>query len=125
MIIAIAGSTVFFVISILYVLVAIGLPLGEFMMGGKYKKAPNRIRFIIGFSVIVQWFAIIILLQTAGLIPLFFSSSVTKGICFFFASYLSLNVGMNLLSESKKEKYIMTPLSIIAAASFWLTALAG
>ncbi len=106
MITAVVGSTVFFIISIVYVLVALGLPFGEFIMGGKYRKAPNEIRYIIGISILVQWFAIIILLQTAGLLPLLFSSDITKAICFFFAVYLSLNVGMNLLSKSKKEKYI-------------------
>ena len=125
MIIAIVGSVIFFLISILYVLIALGLPLGEFVMGGKYRSMPNNMRYVIGFSALVQWFAIIVLLQTAGLIPLLFSARATRGICFFFAVFLSLNVVMNLFSQSKKEKYTMTPLSIIVAVSFWLTAFAA
>jgi hypothetical protein len=124
MTIAIIGSTVLCLISILYILVALGFPLGAFVMGGKYQIVPNKIRYMVGFSVIIQWFAAIIILQTGGLVPLFFSVGVTKGICIFFAVYLSLNVIMNLLSKSKKEKYTMTPLSIIAAISFWMTAFA-
>lgn len=124
MTIAIIGSTVLCLISILYILVALGFPLGAFVMGGKYQIVPNKIRYMVGFSVIIQWFAAIIILQTGGLVPLFFSVGVTKGICIFFAAYLSLNVIMNLLSKSKKEKYTMTPLSIIAAISFWMTAFA-
>ncbi len=39
---------------------------------------------------------------------------------YFFAAYFSLNVVMNLFSKSKKEKILMTPLSLIASACLWL-----
>ena len=37
--------------------------------------------------------------------------------------YLSLNTVMNFFSKSKKEKYIMTPLSFVTSMCFWITAL--
>lgn len=55
--------------------------------------------------------------------PLWFSFKSTKIICTVMAVYLSLNVVMNFISKSRKEKYIMTPLSFLTAACFWLTAL--
>jgi len=39
------------------------------------------------------------------------------------AIYLSFNTIMNFISKSKKEKYVMTPLSFVAAICFWITAL--
>jgi len=39
------------------------------------------------------------------------------------AVYLSLNTIMNFVSKSKKEKYIMTPLSFVTAICFWITVL--
>ncbi len=39
------------------------------------------------------------------------------------ASYLSLNTIMNAISRSKKERFIMTPLSLISAICFWITTL--
>jgi len=39
------------------------------------------------------------------------------------AVYLSLNTVMNFISKSRKERYIMTPLSAITAVCFWITAL--
>lgn len=39
-----------------------------------------------------------------------------------FAAYLSLNTIMNMISKSRKEKYVMTPLSLIAGICFWITA---
>jgi hypothetical protein len=107
---------------IITVLVAFGLPLGEFTMGGNYKILPVKLRILALISVFIQLFAMLIILQAGGFIPLFFSFRTTKFICFFFAFYLSLNTIMNFTSRSKKEKYVMTPLSFIAAICYWLTA---
>lgn len=118
---AIIGALLFFGIGVMTVLVACGLPLGEFTMGGQYKILPKKFRIMAIVSVAVQLFAIIIILQAGGFIPLFFSFKITKYITFFFAAYLTLNTIMNLSSKSKKEKYVMTPLSFIAAICYWIT----
>lgn len=62
-------------------------------------------------------------LTMGGFIPLWFSENATKIICIVMAVYLSFNTVMNLISKSKKEKYIMTQLSAISAVCFWITAL--
>ena len=123
MIISITGSIVFFIASIIYILLVLGLPFGEFAMGGKYKVMPGGMRIVCAVSVLIQWFAIMILLQTSGILPLIFSINVTKGLCIFFAVYLTLNSVMNGFSKSKKERIFVTPLSIIAAICFWITVL--
>ena len=125
MIIALIGSMAFIFVAILYALLALGFPYGEFAMGGKYIVMPKRMRIVCGFSVCVQLFAIIILLQTASIIPSLFSIGLTKAICFFFAAYLTLNTFMNLLSNSRKEKWVMTPLALLTAICFWITAIAA
>ncbi|WP_455660783.1 hypothetical protein [Pradoshia sp.] len=123
MIIALIGSVSFLLVAILYALLALGFPYGEFAMGGKYIVMPVRMRIACGFSVFIQLFAIIILLQTANVIPYLFSSNMTKGICYFFACYLTLNVLLNVVSVSRKEKRVMTPLSLLTAFCFWITAI--
>ena len=120
---SILGAVLFGVIAIMTVLVACGLPLGEFTMGGQHKILPKKFRLASVVSVAIQIFAIIIILQAGGFIPLWLSFKVTKYICFFFAAYLSLNTIMNMISKSKKEKYVMTPISLIAGICFWITAL--
>lgn len=62
-------------------------------------------------------------LTMGGIISLWFSENVTKIICVIMAIYLSLNTVMNCISKSRKEKFIMTPLSLISAICFWITAL--
>ena len=119
---SIIGAVLFGIIAVMTVLVACGLPLGEFTMGGQHKILPKKFRVAAVISFFIQIFAMIIILQAGGFIPLCFSIKLTKYICFFFAAYLSLNTIMNMISKSKKEKYVMTPISLIAAICFWITA---
>ena len=119
---SILGAVLFGIIAIMTVLVACGLPLGEFTMGGQHKILPKKLRVVAVISVAIQIFAMIIILQAGGFIPLCLSFKLTKYICFFFAAYLSLNTIMNMLSKSRKEKYVMTPISLIAGICFLITA---
>ena len=119
---SILGAVLFGIIAIMTVLVACGFPLGEFTMGGQHKILPKKLRVAAVISVAIQIFAMIIILQAGGFISLWLSFKVTKYICSFFASYLSLNTIMNMISKSRKEKYVMTPLSLIVGICFWITA---
>ena len=119
---SILGAVIFGVIATMTVLVACGLPLGEYTMGGQHKVLPKNLRVAAVISVAIQFFTMIIILQAGGFIPLWFSFKVTKYICFFFAAYLSLNTIMNMISKSRKERFVMTPLSLIAGICFWITA---
>ena len=119
---SILGTVLFGVIAIMTVLVACGFPLGEFTMGGQHKILPKKFRVMAVISVAIQIFAMIIILQAGGFIPLWLSFKVTKYICFFFAAYLFLNTVMNMISKSRKEKYVMTSLSLITGICFWITA---
>lgn len=121
--IAIIGASTFSVAIILSILLICGLPLGEFTMGGQYKVFPKKLRIVLVLQLAIQIFFVIIVLQMGGIIPLLFSGNVTKIICVVMAAYLSLNTVMNCISKSKKEKFIMTPLSLISAICFWVTAL--
>ena len=121
--VAIIGASVFSIVIVLSFLIICGLPLGELTMGGQYKVFPKKLRIILVTQLILQIFFVVIILQMGGFISLWFSSKVTKIICIVMAIYLSLNTFMNCVSKSKKEKYVMTPLSAISAICFWITAL--
>ena len=121
--IAIIGASVFSIVCVLSFLIICGLPLGELTMGGQYKVFPKKLRIILVIQLILQIFFVVIILQMGRFVPLWFSESTTKIICIVMAVYLSLNTVMNFISKSKKERYIMTPLSVITAVCFWITAL--
>ena len=119
---AILGAVIFGVIATMTVLVACGLPLCVFTMVEKHKILQKNLRVVAVISVAIQIFAMNIILQAGGFISLWFSFKVTKYICFFFAAYLSLNTIVNMISKSRKERFVMTPLSLIAGICFWITA---
>lgn len=120
---AIIGAIAFSVVIILSVLIICGLPLGELTLGGRYKVFPKKLRLVLATQLILQLFFLIVILQLGGFIPLWFSEKVTGIIGIVMAVYLSLNTIMNFLSRSRKERYVMTPLSFTAALCFWITAL--
>lgn len=119
---AIIGAGVFSIVIVISLLILCGLPFGELTMGGKYPVFPKKLRMILAIQLTLQIFFVVILLQTGNFLPRWFSENTTKRICIGMAVYLTWNTVMNLLSKSKKEKYIMTPLSAISALCFWLTA---
>lgn len=121
--ISIIGAGAFSFVIILTILIICGLPLGELTMGGQYKVFPPKLRIVLVTQLILQVFFVLIILQMGEIIPLLFSYNVTKIIGIVMAIYLSVNTVMNLISKSKKEKYIMTPLSFVTAICFWITAL--
>ena len=121
--IAIIGASTFAIVIVLSILIICGLPLGELTMGGQYKVFPKKLRIVLVTQLILQMFFEVIILQMGGFIPLWFSGNVTKIIGIIMAVYLSLNTVMNFISKSKKEKYIMTPISLISAICFWIVAL--
>lgn len=117
------GSITFLGAAILYILLSLGLPYGEYAMGGKYTVMPSRMRVVCAISVIIQLTAILYLLQAGDVLS--FGLPFDRGVCYFFAVYLALNSVMNLLSRSIKEKLVMTPLSFVTSICFWLTDVNG
>lgn len=120
---AIIGAGVFSIVIVLSFLIVCGFPLGELTMGGRYKVFPKKLRIVLVMQLIIQIFFVVIILQMGGLIPFWFSENATKIICIIMAVYLSFNTIMNFISKSKKEKYIMTPLSAISAVCFYIITL--
>jgi len=120
--ISVTGAVLLLAVAVMEVLLIFGLPLGEFTMGGRYRVLPPLLRVAAATSVILQLFGAAMIIQGGGLMNMWFSSGVTKIICFVFAGFFAVNTVMNLISPSKKEKYVMTPLAAIEAVCFAITA---
>ncbi len=115
------GSFIFAGAAVFYILLTLGLPYGEFAMGGKHRIMPSQMRVACAVSVVIQLLVILYLLQAGHVISI--GLPFDRGVCYFFAVYLILNTVMNLLSDSKKERLVMTPLSLVTAICFGLTAI--
>lgn len=121
---SIIAAVLLVIMAFLELLLIIGLPLGEFTMGGQHKVLPPMLRLAAASSIVTQLFAATIVFQGGGFMKMWFSQKVTMIICFCFAGFFVINTFMNLISKSKKEKYVMTPLAAVEAVCFALTALA-
>lgn len=114
MVFAIGGAILLVAISILYVLLFLGKPLGFLAWGGKYPDVlPDKLRFQSLVSIPAQLFAAFILLSLANV----FSNDTSNLITIFayiFMVFFFINTIMNLLSSSFYEKTIMTPVA------FWI-----
>lgn len=122
MIAAVLGAILFGVIVLLYVALLLGMPLGEYAMGGKHKVIPKRNRMVFAVSILIQLYGIVALLQAGSVVDAGLSTGVAKVSCYIFAVYLTLNVFMNAFSRSTKERWVMTPLSAIVAVCYWIVA---
>lgn len=120
---ALVVAFIFSVIIIMTVLLIFGAPLGEFSMGGRYKVFPAKLRIAAISMLATQVFGMMIVLQAGGFMQLWFSEKVTQIICYVFGGYFVLNAIMCFFSYSKKEKCVMTPLAMVAAVGFLLTAI--
>ena len=121
MITAWIGIILFSLLFILYLLLVLKAPLGDFAMGGRYKVLPKGLRIACGVSLLVQAIAIAVLLELGGILSFGLPRGTAKGFGFVFGSYLIFNVFMNLKSKSIKEKLVMTPISAALAFCFLYT----
>ncbi|WP_214484824.1 hypothetical protein [Bacillus sp. SM2101] len=112
-ILSIIVTILFVSIAVFQVLLAIGLPLGEFAMGGFYKILPKKLRIVSAINAVILLFMGIVFLQHTDLLNIF-NFLPTNILVWVITVYLGLNTIGNLISRSKKERYVMTPLSSIA-----------
>ena len=119
---SIIGAVLLLAVAVMEILLIAGQPLGEFTMGGRHKVLPPLYRIFAASSVILQLFGAAVILQGGGLMNMWFAGNVIKIICFVFAGFFAVNTVMNLISPSKKEKYVMTPLAAVEACCFAITA---
>ena len=121
----IIAVVLFSLLSIFQLLLALGLPLGRLAYGGKYEKLPNNLRIISLSAIAIFVYAIIIVLERAGLITIFNNPLLVVISIWIIAGYLTFNTLINAISRSKCEKRIMTPISLIVAVCCFIVAIAA
>jgi hypothetical protein len=120
---AIIVVVLFSLLTVFQFLLALGLPLGHLAYGGKHEKLPRNLRISSIVAIGIFIFGSLEVLENANLITLVNIPLVSLITVWILAIYLTLNTLMNLLSKSKKEKLIMTPISLIAAICCYIIAI--
>ncbi|MGM9929250.1 MAG: hypothetical protein ACI35P_15005 [Bacillus sp. (in: firmicutes)] len=106
--------TVMFVsIAVFQVLLALGFPLGEWALGGYYKVLPKKLRIVSALNALILLFMGFVLLQHTSVFN-GFSFLPTNILVWVITIFLGINTIANLISQSKKERWIMAPLSSMA-----------
>lgn len=104
-------------IIILYLLLSLGFPLGFLAMGGRdVGVLPKKKRVQTLVSIPAQVFAIYVLLSLSGVV--FEKTLLITIFGVVYSLFFTANVVMNILSKSKYERIIMTPIAFVVASSF-------
>ncbi|KHF41673.1 hypothetical protein [Halalkalibacter okhensis] len=92
------------------IMLSLGYPLGEYAMGGYYKVLPKKFRIVsAGNAIILLFMGLVFLLHTNVITGLDFLP--TNILVWMITIFLGINTLANLVSRSKKERYVMTPVS--------------
>ena len=107
-----------FVFALLHLSLALGAPFGEYVLGGVHKVLPNKMRSISGGFLFIFTMVGLLYLQKSEIINAIFNTVLTNVLLIVYTLSLAYAIiGNWFLTKSKKEKYVMTPLSVIGFIS--------
>ncbi len=91
---------------------AAGAPLGHFAWGGQHRVLPPRLRTGSAVSAALYAAFAVLVLDRVGIISVL-PHQVAKIGMWVLAALLALGALPNLMSRSKPERYLMTPLALV------------
>jgi len=108
-------SIIIFANALLHLLLFFGAPLGEYVLGGKNKIIPKKIRYINFILFFIFCFGGIVYLQYGNIIQAFMNIKIIFLIIILFTLFYGYGIIGNLkFTNSKKEMYVMTPVCVVS-----------
>jgi hypothetical protein len=98
-----------------------GAPLGRFAWGGQHERLPRKLRIGSVVSVVLYVAFIVLALDRVGAIDVL-PDAFSVIAMWVLTGYLALGVILNLISRSKPERYLMTPVALVLALLAWVIA---
>lgn len=118
------GFTILIAIVILFqAALAVGMPWGEYAMGGKYPgklPAPMRVACLIQI-VILAFLAVIVLSQSGSILPGW--SGFAKVAIWFVVAFSVLSTILNLITRSVWERRIWAPVAVLMLVTSLIVAI--
>lgn len=115
---SIISIVIVFGFAILQFLLVLGAPFGEYVLGGFHKVLPLKMRLMSGTFSFIFIIVGLSYLQKTRIINSIFNPAFVNILLIIYTLFLAYAiVGNGFLTKSKKEKYVMTPLSIIGFIS--------
>ena len=108
-------------LALFQIALAAGAPWGRFAWGGAQAKLPVALRIGSVVSLLIYSACAVIVSDRAMLIDVV-GDDVSGVGAWVVAGFLSLGVVMNAISRSKPERFTMTPVALVLAASAYVVA---
>lgn len=122
MLFAVGCSVITFFMSLLHILLLFGVPIGEYVLGGKNRIIPKEKRYINVIFACVFLALGLFYLSQAKIINVYFPMSISMIIMIIYSLFLMYAIiGNVFLTQSKKEKILMIPSSVIGFICSLLT----
>lgn len=109
---ALGCAVLTFLMSVLHIMLSIGLPIGEYVLGGEHKIIPKEKRYINIIFAFIFLFLGLFYISTAIYVPFHVSKTASKIIMILYSLFLSYAIIGNIFfTKSRKEKLVMIPAS--------------
>jgi len=109
-------------LTLFQIALAAGAPLGRFAWGGAHERLPVGFRIGSLVSILIYGACAAIILDRAGIVDVV-GDDVSRIGAWVVAGFMSLGVLMNAISRSKPERFTMTPVVFVLAASAYVVAM--
>jgi hypothetical protein len=111
---AIAATIVLAGLAMFQAALAAGAPLGRFAWGGQRDKPPAAFRIASAATIPLYGLMAIVLLDRAGVTSVLPGDAARIGAWVIFA-YMIVGTVTNLISRSRSERFVMTPVAAVLA----------
>ncbi len=119
---AVLATAVLASLALLQAGLAAGRPWGRLAWGGGHEVLPSRLRVASAASIVLYASFAAVLLTAARLLGLLPEGFADVG-AWVLTGYFALGVVVNGISRSRPERVVMTPVSLVLAASSLVVAL--
>jgi hypothetical protein len=116
--------SIFLLMALFQFLLALGAPIGKMAWGGNYKILPKKLRIASFISAGIFLFAIIIILESAELFIIFNQPTIVNIFNWILVCIFGLSTLGNIMSKSRLEKIVMTPVALVLTTLCFIIAIA-
>ena len=121
--VATVAAIVLGLVIVLQVLLTAGNPLGQAAWRGQYRVLPRALRWASLATVGVLGLAAWVVLARAGLVAPGAEAVAVRVATWVFTGFFCLNTLGNIASQSRVERYAMTPVTVLLVICFIVVAL--
>lgn len=109
---AVVGCALLAGLAVFQAFLAAGRPWGRFAWGGQHDVLPRGLRIGSAVSIVLYAAFTVVLLAAAGIVDVLPEGFVDVAIR-ALTGYFLIGIGMNAVSRSRSERFVMTPVVLV------------